>query len=291
MIHTIQNEALCVQIAERGAEMQSILHRDGTEYLWQGDARFWPDRAPTIFPYVARLTQETYSYRGKCYRLPIHGFAPTASFTRTNGGADFLELTLCPDRDTLAAYPFLFRFAVLHRLVENTLHVTYTVENRDNRTMYFGLGGHPGFCVPLEDGLRFEDYRLAFALEGTPEHVGFTKSLFLSGDNSPFRLEEGDVLPLRHSLFDEDAIVLKGTFRQVALLPSSGKKSVTVRSRDFPYLGIWHAPKTAAPYVCIEPWSSLPSRQGVIEDIEEQENLAALAPGMSRSFQWSMSFT
>ena len=29
--------------------------------------------------------------------------------------------------------------------------------------MYFGLGGHPGFNVPLEAGLSFEDYCLEFS--------------------------------------------------------------------------------------------------------------------------------
>ena len=56
MLAHIENEFLQVTISDAGAELMSIRSADGTEYLWQGDAAYWSDRAPNIFPYVARLT-------------------------------------------------------------------------------------------------------------------------------------------------------------------------------------------------------------------------------------------
>ena len=47
----------------------------------------------------------------------------------------------------------------------------------------------------------------------------------------------------------------------------------------FPYLGLWHCPHTAAPYVCIEPWCSLPSRQDLVEDLSDQPSLLRLPSG------------
>ena len=76
MLHTIQNESLSVTVNELGAQLWSIRAADGVEYLWQGDARYWADRALTIFPYVARLWQGQYMLDGQTYRMPIHGFAP-----------------------------------------------------------------------------------------------------------------------------------------------------------------------------------------------------------------------
>ena len=81
MLAHIENEFLQVTISDAGAELMSIRSADGTEYLWQGDAAYWSDRAPNIFPYVARLTDGCYTYQGKTYHLPIHGFAPTAKFS------------------------------------------------------------------------------------------------------------------------------------------------------------------------------------------------------------------
>ena len=56
MLFHISNQFLTVSVSDRGAELMSILGSDGTEYLWQGDPAYWGDRAPNIFPYVARLT-------------------------------------------------------------------------------------------------------------------------------------------------------------------------------------------------------------------------------------------
>ena len=39
-METLSNSVLTVQIAEHGAELQSI-KKDGKEYLWQGDAKFY----------------------------------------------------------------------------------------------------------------------------------------------------------------------------------------------------------------------------------------------------------
>jgi len=57
---------------------------------------------------------------------------------------------------------------------------------------------------------------------------------------------------------------------------------------DFPIFGCWHMPKTDAPYVCLEPWSSLPSRSGVIEDLKTQPDLICLPAGEVYRTQWSL---
>lgn len=64
MLYSIETAALRVCVSDLGAELQSILAADGTEYLWQGDPAYWKDRAPTIFPYVARLTDGVYELDG-----------------------------------------------------------------------------------------------------------------------------------------------------------------------------------------------------------------------------------
>ena len=58
-----------------------------------------------------------------------------------------------------------------------------------------------------------------------------------------------------------------------------GARAVAVDFPGFPYLGLWHSPKTRAPYVCIEPWCSLPSRQDVVEDLSTQPGLLSLPAG------------
>ena len=289
MVYHIDNGQFTASISSAGAELMSIRSAAGTEYLWQGDPAYWGDRAPNIFPYVARLTNGCYTYQGKTYEMPIHGFAPTAEFIVTDQGSDFITFTLPASPALYEMYPFHFRFSITYRLEGMTLHTELKVENLDEKTMYFGLGGHPGINVPLEDGLTFADYFLEFPV-CQPRRVEFTPACFITGREDPFELVDNR-LPLRHDLFDDDAIVLKGIPGQVSLRSEKGIRSVTLTAPDFPVFGFWHWPKTDAPYICLEPWSSLPSRQDVVEDLETQPDLIPLEAGKTYVTTWSLTFT
>ncbi|MBR0333031.1 MAG: hypothetical protein IIX20_05900, partial [Alistipes sp.] len=93
---------------------------------------------------------------------------------------------------------------------------------------------------------------------------------------------------LHHDMFDEDAIILTDMPRQITLGSDKGSKKVIVTYPGMDYLGLWHMPHTDAPYICIEPWSSLPSRKGVIEALEKQENLISLGAGESYENCWAV---
>lgn len=288
MEHTIENAFLRVSVAEAGGQLMSIRGADGTEYLWQGDPAYWSDRALNLFPYVARLTEGAYFLDGKRYTMDIHGLAPYRDFSVTEHRADTLELTLESDEETLLHYPRRFAFRIRYVLEGSILAVTYVVENRDESTMYFGLGGHPGFHVPLEEGKTFQDYRLRFGAACQPRRVDFSEDCFLLGSDSPFPLEENTTLPLTHSLFDQDAIVLKDMARQVTLETAGEGHAITVSFPQMAYLGLWHWPKTDAPYLCIEPWCSLPSTKGQVAVLEQQPDLISLEPGKTYQNTWTI---
>lgn len=290
MLYTIENDRLSVTANGLGAQLWSVRAKDGVQYLWQGDPAYWGDRALTLFPYVARLWQGRYEMDGEMHSLPIHGFAPSSEFVLAEKTDTRMVLALESSEETIAQYPRRFAFRVTYALEGDALSVGYEVENRDARTMHFGLGGHPGFCVPLEKGRRFEDYRLRFGAACRPVRVGFSEDCFVTGEDAPFSLQDDCVLPLAHDLFDDDAIVLREMARSVTLEALGGAHSVTVTFPDMPYLGIWHKPRTDAPYVCIEPWRSLPARQGETAVLERQENLVHLAPGARYENRWQILF-
>ncbi len=291
MLHTIQNAFLTVTAEEKGAELQSIRGADGTEYLWQGDSAYWSDRALNIFPYVARLRDGEYYLDGEKHRMQIHGIAPYRNFTLVSNDGTQMVLELRSDRETLKEYPREFSLRVIYALRDSSLEITYEVENRDEKTMYFGLGGHPGFNVPLTKGRKFEEYFLQFETPCEPKRVGFTPDCFVSGADAAYPLEKGKVLSLRHDLFDEDAIVLRNMARAVTLKAEGDPHSVTVRYPGMQYLGLWHWPKTDAPYVCIEPWCSLPAKAEGDTVFEEQKDLIVLAAGETYRNCWSIEVT
>lgn len=288
MLFTLKNEKISVKVDTMGAQMMSLQSADGTEYLWQGDPDYWSDRAPNLFPFVGRLTNNSYQYMGRTYSMGIHGFAASMQFEAVNQTEDCLTLELNSSLLTLVQYPFDFRFRIQYRLCGSTLNVTYQVHNLGQNTMPFGIGGHPGFNVPLVGTEQFEDYELEFACPCQPDRVGFSPSVFLSGHDEAYPLRENRFIDLKHSLFDEDAVILKNMAREVTLRSKRSGRGVTVSYPDLPYLGIWHWPKTDAPYVCIEPWSSLPSRQDVVEEFSCKSDLVHLAAGKTYETAWSV---
>ncbi len=286
MLITVKNECLQLTVDTVGAQMMSLRTGDGTQYLWQGDPAYWGDRAPTLFPFIGRLTNNSYLYKGKLYRMGIHGFAASQEFSLVEHTADTVVLELNSTIVTLAQYPFDFVFRVIYRLWGDTVAVTYQVKNGSDMVMPFGVGGHPGFRVPLLPGECFEDYVLEFGTACQPDRVGFSPAVYMNGHDLPYPLEEGKRINLQHSLFDEDAIILKNMAREVTLRSQKSGRGVKVTYPEMPYLGIWHWPKTDAPYVCIEPWTSLPSRQDVVEEFSCKSDMVQLLPKHTYENNW-----
>lgn len=287
-MHTIQNEFLKVTVDAFGAQLMSILATDGTEYIWQGDPKYWEDRSPNLFPSVGRLTDGKLQLDGNWYPLGLHGFAWHSLFDVVKEEPQYLELRMTENAETLAQYPRKFAFTVAYSLQGKTLEVLFRVENRDEKQMPFGLGGHPGIQVPLAEGKCFEDYRLRFSQPCKPEMFLVTPKCFFSGETVPFPLADDLILQLQHSLFDNDAVFLRNAARQVTLETEGDPHSVTVTYPGMPYIGFWQTPHTDAPYVCIEPWCSLGSIQDVPAIFEEREDLLRIAPGETYENRWSI---
>lgn len=279
MEYSISNKCIAVTASTIGAELLSVRSADRTEFLWQGDPDIWKGHAPNLFPYIARLTNGQYTYKGKRYELPIHGFAPTSEFELAEINETRMVFSLASNNLTLKSYPYHFLLEIIYEIRDKTLTQTYTVSNLNKDIMYFGIGAHPGFNIPIGNKGCFEDHYLDFDIPCSPVRIGFSEDCFLNGNDVPFTLDEDRRLSLSHELFDNDAIVLENIPDRVTLRSKHGQHRICISYPDMKYLGLWHAPHTTAGYICIEPWSSLPSRKGVIEDLEEQKDLLSLPGG------------
>ena len=287
MEYTLKNRLLTVRVSDHGAEMQSILGADGVEYLWQGDPAYWARHATNLFPHVGRLTNGTYTWNGNTYELGPHGFARNLDYTLVEQTEDTLVLELTDSDETRKGYPFAFSYQLRYRLENDTLFITFRVENRGGEVLPFGLGAHPGFRVPMADGLQFTDYKVVFGAPCNPRSLDLSPAAYLAGTDSPYPLT-GNAIPLRHDLFDNDAIILKDMARSVSLVSDKDPHGVIVSFPDMPYLGLWHTPKTEAPFLCIEPWATLPAVQDIVEDFATKEPFFRLAPGGVYENTWSI---
>lgn len=279
MIFTVENEILRVDISDTGAELQSIKSKaDGTEYLWQGDPEYWTGRASNLFPICGRLTEGKYTYKGKTYEMNLHGFARHSVFSAEKLSETEICFTLTSSDELKKQYPFDFEYTVTYKLCGSSLDCRYGVKNTGSDIMYFGLGGHPGFNVPLTENENFEDYFLEFDCV-KPMRLVCMSPLFYLGRTEPYPLKDGKVIELKHGLFSEDALFFTDMCGHVTLKSKKSDKFVRMEYPDMKFLGIWHKPRTEAPYLCIEPWSSLPSYDGKVDDLETKNEMMTLGGG------------
>jgi galactose mutarotase-like enzyme len=292
MNYTIENEALRVEIADRGAEIMSIVgKKTGFEYLWQGDATYWASRATVLFPICGRLTDGKYTYEGKEYEMVLHGFSKLQTHRVVEQKADAITFELSATEETRAIYPFDFIFRVTYTLDGATVRTTLAVENAGKGDLPFSIGGHPGFNVPFVTGESFDDYYMEFKCAKPTEKLIMSPTCYYTGKNEPFALRDGRFLDLKHSLFDNDAIFLEGMCNTVSLKSKKNDRAVTVHFEDMTHLGFWHKPKTEAPYVCIEPWHGVPAYDGKIDDFATKNEMMHLPAGKSYSTYFDISIT
>src|SRR3954468_21780422 len=97
-MHTLENEKLQVRIRPKGAELDSIYHKENKlEYLWSADPVFWGKKSPVLFPIVGQLKSDTYYFDGKPYHLGRHGFAREHDFEMKEANADSVVFSLTSD--------------------------------------------------------------------------------------------------------------------------------------------------------------------------------------------------
>jgi len=280
MLYTIENDQIRVQASSMGAELQSIvLKKDETEYLWQGDPSYWSGRAYNLFPICGRLWDGQYTYGGKTYEMRLHGFARKSEMELAHQEADRLVFRLKSDEKTLAMYPFRFELTITYALVGASLMISLKVVNRDDKTMIFAVGGHPGFNVPLGGEGEFTDCYLEFEQPGHLKAVAMSETCYATEHHVMLPLQDGKVMPLRHEMFDNDALLLTDMGRAVTLKSRKSGRQVRMEFPNMKYLGVWHAPRTEAPYVCIEPWTSLPALNGWVDELETKRDMEQLPQG------------
>ena len=93
----------------------------------------------------------------------LHGhprFAAHQDFSCLCPEPNRLVLQLTDNGETREQYPFAFSLNIIYELIDNRVQVTYQVENTGTGMLPFGIGGHPGFRIPLEEGEQFDDYIL-----------------------------------------------------------------------------------------------------------------------------------
>jgi galactose mutarotase-like enzyme len=275
--YTIRSGSLAATVKAQGAEMCSLRHEDGIEFVWQAEP-VWPRHAPLLFPIVGRLANDELRHRGKTYRMTQHGFARDSRFAWGAREANRCTLVLEDSETTRERYPFAFRLTATYALDDAGLDLTLTVANAGNETLPVSFGGHPAFNWPLQAGMPKDSYALTFTQEEPSPICRVEGGLLLeAADPSPVR---GTVLPLSEALFTDDAVILNPV-NSAAVRYAAGQGTgpwLKMSWRGFRELGIWSKP-SGAPFVCIEPWRGYASPVGFDGEFTDKPGLMHIAPG------------
>ena len=287
ILYSIENDFLKVVITSKGAELQSVLTKENQlEYLWQANEKFWAKKSPVLFPIVGGLKNNSYSYQNKTFNLSRHGFARDNEFSILKITETSIQFLLENSEKTLLVFPFQFKFIIEYALQSSKLICNYLVENLSDDEMYFSVGAHPAFNVPLTDSTIFSDWILEF---NQPETIGIfplTADGLLKAQPIPF-LQNSNQIKLTKDLFYKDALVFKHLqSNQLKLISNKSQHGIKMQFDGFPFFGIWSAKD--ADFICLEPWCGVADSENSTGEITQKEGINILKSNETFSRTWSI---
>ena len=282
MQYTLKNAELEATIESFGAELIALRDTEGKDYLWCGDSAFWGRHSPVLFPFVGKVKDGKYRYKGVEYTMGQHGFARDMEFAFVSQTEDEIRFALESDEETLKKYPFAFRLEIGYKLAGNMLKVMWKVVNpATEEILHFSIGAHPAFLCPIEEGTAQNQYFLQLDVNEAEYYsasmengLRLPDSRILKTENGRCRLVDGffDMGDRGTYIFEDHQV------KEVALVTPDGRPYVTV-SFDMPLVAVWSPEKKQAPFVCIEPWCGRCDAVDFDGSLEEREWANRLAPG------------
>ncbi len=286
----LKRGAYTAVVNTKGGELVSFRDGQGIEYIWSGDAKSWPGQNPNLFPIVGSLKDGCVTINGKTCEMARHGFARRSVFAVAERGEDYVVMELRDSPETLARYPCHFVFWVRHQLVDNGFSTRFEVRNPGKEDLLFCVGAHTGVNCPLEEGKRFEDYRLVFdQAEDIKATIPTGQGLLSVGRYGP-ALENTDTLLLDHAVFDQvDTLIFEGLRSTgVALRHKDGGREVHMEFGEFPMIAFWTQPHANAPYICLEPWHGCAAYEDESGEFADKPHVVRLAPGEEKRLEYTV---
>lgn len=292
MKHILKNDFLTAVIDDFGAELQSVKSNDGFEYIWNNeDERFWRDHAPVLFPICGRLFGGAYTVGGVEYKMNMHGFTRHKAIPVIEKTDTRLVLRLTEDEETLKQYPFEFALTITYELCGQSLSLRFKVENNSDRVMPYMLGWHPGFTLDTRGGADINDFSLEFTKGDVLSHYPIYPNGHIAGEGFDYKISGNKYFLNEKEIYDIDTMIFSGMGNSARLSAEKAEKSLTLSwSENIPFLCIWKSAKSDAKFICIEPWTDLPTCGRVEENFDEKK-LSRLGAGATAEHSYKVDFS
>ena len=282
MLYTIQNSKICVTVDSLGAQVVSV-KKDGREKIWQNPTGEWNGHSPVLFPVCGHFGVY---HEGVDYPISAHGFVRRKEFVLTGQVCDELAFTVHSDEETRKVFPFEFSFTVRYKIQEETLIVSYEVENvSKEKPMYFACGSHEAYALDKD----VDGYELRFEKEEKFLHCMHDCQGYLTEETKDFG--EGKVFPLPIDFLQKGATLIfkEVQSRRVWLCEKDGKELVEVGFDGFGNLLLWRADE--GKFICVEPWTNLPDYAGVAPiEFSKKDGVMEVGAGQTKCVTHTVKF-
>lgn len=286
MLITLHSNGYEVAVNTMGAELKSFKDPSGKEYVWNSDPAFWMRSSPLLFPTIGNLRNGETTMKGQVYPLVKHGFCKDTEFEVKDISDDTVTFLLHANEETLKSYPYQFELSLTYHLSDNELSMEYRVVNHDTEEMFYHIGAHPGFILPVSSGETLADCELVF--EKAEDFVSYEYDL----ENMEFNTEkkvvqkaEGNTLPLTVAMFDSDAVFFEHTnSHRVSFLNTHTGKGVTMDYPDFESIAFWTPAGGNAPFLCLEPWNGSAIFHQDSDIFSEKRGILSLMPEGEKTY-------
>ena len=89
-------------------------------------------------------------------------------------------------------------------------------------------------------------------------------------------------------IYANDTMIFKDAPKSVRLAGGAQKRKLTLEYSDnLPYLCIWKYPASSARYVCLEPWSDIPSDGETAENFLSRQ-MSRLSPSETEDYKYTL---
>ena len=271
-----------ITTVEKGAELTSVLYK-GEERLHDGKS-FWGKHSPILFPTIANLRFPNVIIDGKEYPLTKHGFGRDLKFEKIGDNSYVLK----SNEATHKMYPYDFELYVWYEVNDNKVTFNFKVVNKSEKTMVFGLGGHPAIKCDYSNGKCYVEFEVE---EDELEVIHLDlkcmllKNEVIKGDTI---LTNKKIIKLDKDTFKIDTLVLTKIKSKSVVLKEGDKKIAKVNFDGFKYLGIWSP--VGAPFVCIEPWYTTADYVDSTNIFNDKKDILSLEAGKEFKTSFSIEF-
>lgn len=128
---------------------------------------------PLLFPVAGKLVNDRYLATNSI--MQQHGFGRRKPWAVADFNEFEIRMTLRPDSETRAEFPFDFRAEQTVTVIQNGIHISLLVANDGNNTITVSPGWHPYFACKrsLKNGVRCDIETVAKDALGTANGFDF----------------------------------------------------------------------------------------------------------------------